>query len=95
MKPSFKLLFSITALTLLSVASFAAQEMKKPGYKPKDSQSSATEGTTILIFKVPTPENNEDGTLKKAGRAERTTSIPNINRLKADTRKTLLISMNA
>ena len=93
MKHSFKLLFSIAALTLLSIASFAAQETKKSAYKPKDTQNTATEGTTILIFKVPALENSEN--VKKAGRAERTTAIPNINRLKADNRKTVIVSMAA
>jgi hypothetical protein len=92
---SYKLVLSFTLFTFLSIVTYAAQETRNPVYKPKETnQNTNTESTTILIFKAPIPS-NENGTVKKAGRAERTTAIPSINRLKADTRKYTGISMNA
>lgn len=91
MKNTSRLLLLAAGFTFMSLASFAAQESKKPAYNPKESQDSvseSTEGATILIFKV-TPGDNESGNVKKAGRAERTTAAPNISRLKADQKRTV------
>jgi hypothetical protein len=88
---SFKLLFAVTGLSMMSIITYAAQETKKPAYKPKEA-SQATENNPVLIFKVTKPETAEP--VKKAGRAERTSAIPNINRLKAEnTRKTVVLGM--
>ena len=93
MKSSIKLLSAAFALTMLSMVSYAAQESVKPPYKPKSDHSSAADSPTILLFKIATPEAPEANPVKKAGRPERTTSVPNINRLKAESRKPVVLSM--
>lgn len=95
MKMLYKSTLFFVVFMFLGIVVYAAQETKNSGYKPKESQQSNTESTTILIFKAPVQSNNENGNVRKAGRAERTTVVPHINRLKADTRKNLLISMSA
>lgn len=87
MKLQVKVTFSVIALSFLSVVAFAAQESRKPAYKPGSTeQVRPQESNTVIIFKLAAPETTEES-VKKARRAERTTALPPINRLKAETRK--------
>jgi hypothetical protein len=88
MKSSIKLLSAVFALTMLTAATYAAQESGKPAYKPKENNSAAMNSPAILLFKIATPEEvPEANPVKKAGRPERTSAIPSLNRLKAESRK--------
>lgn len=91
MNSQVKVTFAVIALSFLSAVAFAAQESRKPAYKPAAAeQVKPQESNTFIIFKLATPETTEES-VKKAGRAERTTSLPPINRLKAETRKTPVV----
>lgn len=94
MKSSIKLLSAAFILSMFSMVSYAAQESSKLPYKPKGTQSSSADNPAILLFKISTPEDApEANPVKKAGRPERTTALPNINRLKAESRKPVALSM--
>lgn len=94
MNSSIKLLSAAFILTMCSMVSYAAQESAKAPYKPKESQGTSTNSPAILLFKISTPEDTpEANPVKKAGRPERTTAIPNINRLKAESPKPVALSM--